>query len=51
MKGLEFQPQAMFLPQVPVHGIGYVFPQMVSQRYLSEQTKLISLDCIDGGTE
>lgn len=40
MKGLEFRPQATFLPQVPVRGIGYVVPQMVSQRYLNEQTKL-----------
>lgn len=40
MKGLESRPQATFLPQIPVHGIGYVIPQMVSQRYKEEQAHL-----------
>ncbi|OAQ28367.1 FAD/NAD(P)-binding domain-containing protein [Linnemannia elongata AG-77] len=40
MKGLEFRPQATFLPQIPVRGIGYVIPQMVSQRYKEEQAYL-----------
>jgi len=39
-KGMEFRPQASFLPQIPVRGDGFVLPQKVSQRYLDEQNKL-----------
>ncbi|KAF9134469.1 hypothetical protein BGW39_006929 [Mortierella sp. 14UC] len=41
-KGMEFRPQASFLPQVPVRGTGFVLPQKPSQRYQAEQDKLIT---------
>ncbi|KAF9119294.1 hypothetical protein BGW39_000398 [Mortierella sp. 14UC] len=36
-KGMEYRPQAVFLPQVPVRGIGFVLPQRASERYQREQ--------------
>ncbi|KAF9906106.1 hypothetical protein EC991_000974 [Linnemannia zychae] len=33
MKGVDYRPQATFLPQIPVRGIGPVVPQRVSKRY------------------
>lgn len=39
-KGVEFRPQASFLPQVPVRGTGPVLPQKPSQRYQNEQAEL-----------
>ncbi|KAK3847061.1 MAG: hypothetical protein J3R72DRAFT_379683 [Linnemannia gamsii] len=42
IKGVEFRPQATFLPQIPARGIASVLPQKVSQRYQDEQTKLHS---------
>ncbi|KAF9134468.1 hypothetical protein BGW39_006928 [Mortierella sp. 14UC] len=39
VKGLDFRPQASFLPQIPAHGTLPVLPQKVSQRYLDEQGK------------
>ncbi|KAF9119241.1 hypothetical protein BGW39_000439 [Mortierella sp. 14UC] len=38
-KGVEFRPQASFLPQVPVRGTSPVFPQKPSPRYRAEQQK------------
>ncbi|KAF8944547.1 hypothetical protein BGZ47_004103 [Haplosporangium gracile] len=40
IKGVEFRPQASFLPQIPVRGTGPVLPQKPSQRYQAEQAKL-----------
>ena len=40
IKGLDFRPQASFLPQVPARGVAPVLPQKTSQRYLDEQAKL-----------
>ncbi|KAF9142595.1 hypothetical protein BG015_000745 [Linnemannia schmuckeri] len=40
IKGVEFRPQALFLPQIPVRGTGPVLPQKPSQRYQAEQAKL-----------
>ncbi|KAG0280767.1 hypothetical protein BGZ95_008793 [Linnemannia exigua] len=40
MKGVNYRPQATFIPQIPVRGIGSVLPQMVSKRYQEEQAKL-----------
>ncbi|KAF9123043.1 hypothetical protein BGX30_001639 [Mortierella sp. GBA39] len=42
-KGVEFRPQASFIPQIPVRGSGPVLPQRPSQRYIDEQAKM------DGG--
>ncbi|KAF9536820.1 hypothetical protein EC957_009602 [Mortierella hygrophila] len=39
-KGVEFRPQASFIPQIPIRGSGPVLPQRPSQRYLDEQAKL-----------
>ncbi|KAG0070031.1 hypothetical protein BGZ90_012783 [Linnemannia elongata] len=39
-RGVEFRPQASFLPQIPVRGSGPVLPQNPSQRYLDEQAKM-----------
>ncbi|KAK3847063.1 MAG: hypothetical protein J3R72DRAFT_432998 [Linnemannia gamsii] len=39
-KGMEYRPQAVFLPQVPVRGTGFVLPQKVSERYQREQQQL-----------
>jgi len=43
---MEFRPQASFMPQVPVRGSGFVFPQKASQRYQDKQAKSNAL----GGT-
>lgn len=39
-KGMDFRPQAAFLPQVPNRGTTPVLPQRVSKRYQEEQAKL-----------
>lgn len=39
-RGMEFRPQASFMPQVPVRGSAPVLPQKPSLRYQSEQAKL-----------
>ncbi|KAF9536819.1 hypothetical protein EC957_009601 [Mortierella hygrophila] len=39
-KGMDFRPQAIFLPQVPNRGTTPVLPQRVSKRYQEEQAKL-----------
>ncbi|KAG0061924.1 hypothetical protein BGZ89_011063 [Linnemannia elongata] len=39
-KGMDFRPQAVFLPQVPNRGTTPVLPQRVSKRYQEEQAKL-----------
>ncbi|KAF9087644.1 hypothetical protein BGX23_007964 [Mortierella sp. AD031] len=38
-KGMEFRPQATFIPQVPNRGTGLVLPQRMSKRYQEEQAK------------
>ncbi|KAF9338645.1 hypothetical protein BGZ91_008314 [Linnemannia elongata] len=40
LKGVEFRPQATFLPLVPSRGTGRWLPQKPSQRYQAEQAKL-----------
>ncbi|KAF9142597.1 hypothetical protein BG015_000747 [Linnemannia schmuckeri] len=47
VKGLDFRPQASFLPQVPTRGVAPVLPQKVSQRYLDEQAKLNVREDVD----
>ncbi|KAK5820968.1 hypothetical protein F5H01DRAFT_339703 [Linnemannia elongata] len=39
-KGMEFRPQASFIPQVPLRGSAPVLPQKPSLRYQAEQAKL-----------
>ncbi|KAF9123044.1 hypothetical protein BGX30_001640 [Mortierella sp. GBA39] len=39
-KGMEFRPQASFIPQVPVRGTAPVLSQKPSLRYQAEQAKL-----------
>jgi hypothetical protein len=39
-KGVEFRPQASFIPQIPVRGSGPVLPQKPSLRYQAEQARL-----------
>lgn len=39
-KGMDFRPQAVFLPQVPNKGTTPVLPQRVSRRYQEEQAKV-----------
>jgi hypothetical protein len=39
-KGMDFRPQAVFLPQVPNKGTTPVLPQRISKRYQEEQAKL-----------
>ncbi|KAG0284673.1 hypothetical protein BGZ96_010973 [Linnemannia gamsii] len=39
-KGMDFRPQAVFLPQVPNKGTTPVLPQRVSKRYQEEQARL-----------
>ncbi|KAK3840349.1 MAG: hypothetical protein JOS17DRAFT_769871 [Linnemannia elongata] len=40
LKGVEYRPQATFLPPVPRRGTGHWLPQKPSQRYQAEQAKL-----------
>ncbi|KAF9087645.1 hypothetical protein BGX23_007965 [Mortierella sp. AD031] len=35
-KGMEYRPQAVFLPQVPKRGTGFVLAQKISERYQRE---------------
>ncbi|KAF9193446.1 hypothetical protein BGZ51_003250 [Haplosporangium sp. Z 767] len=45
-KGVAYRPQAVFLPQVPNRGTGYVIPQKPSRRYQAEQGNISSVDTV-----